>query len=92
MVLKTKNYPQIAEYFAENESSCHFCMNYEDFCKIFDEIYFSNFNQAKKYNYLSMTKDKVTSGMRFSESFLSFEAYMNDTISISVYQEHIPNK
>jgi hypothetical protein len=39
-----------------------------------------------------MVKDKPNTSLQFTELFFSFESYMNDTISISVIQDHILNK
>ena len=67
-------------------------MNYEDFCLIFDEIVYSNYSIEKKYNYQTLIRDRPNNSFKFSESFLSFESYKNDQISITVYQDHILNK
>jgi hypothetical protein len=39
-----------------------------------------------------MIREKPNNSYKFAESFLTFETYMNDTISITVYQDHILNK
>lgn len=67
-------------------------MNFEDFCIIFEEIFYSNYSLQKRYNYSTMIRDKPNNSFKFSESFISFESYMNDTISITVYQDHILTK
>lgn len=81
-----------SHYFIENGYNCHFCMDFEDFSMLFDEIVYSDYTLGKRYNYSTIIRDRPNSSFRFSESFVSFESYMNDNISISVYQDHILHK
>lgn len=77
------------KYFDETETSLYFCLSFQDFCLLFDEVIYTTYSLFKRQNIMSCTREKPLNSLMFSENFLSFESYMNDKITISVYQDHI---
>ena len=78
-----------SKYFDDSEANLYFCVSFQDFCMLFDEVVYTTYSLSKKQNFMSCTREKPLNSFMFSENFLSFESYMNDVVTISVFQDHI---